>query len=155
MDQACLRGLQLAKSSLGCVARRPNLSFGPLPFGDVAVDQHKAAAGHRVVSHLDYAPVWTGTLDRPLPSDILGNAVPFGLDIDGAELAALGKITEILLIAAPFRQQLIGYVKDFLKVVIPGGKSQFGVEHRDAVTHVIEGDPQFGLTPRQFVGAST
>ena len=45
---------------------------------------------------------------------------------------------------------LVGQVENVLKLAVPGDEPGCFVEHRDAVAHVLEGDPQFVLALREF-----
>ena len=63
LDQAGLRGLQLAERLLRRVASGVDLLLGPLALGDVAVDQHKAAARHGIAADLDDPAVRSRALE--------------------------------------------------------------------------------------------
>ncbi len=151
LDQARLRGLQLAERPLGGVAGGMDLGLGALALGDVAVDQHKAADRHRVVPHLDDPPIGAGALGRPLGADDFGQPAHFRLDIDRTVLAMRGKITDILGKVRTLGQHLVGQVEDLLEIAVPRGEPQLGVEHRDPVAHIVEGDPQLRLALADLV----
>ena len=103
------------------------------------------------MTHLDDAPVRPSALGQPLGAEIFLIAAQFSLDIDRAELAASDEVADIVGIARPLRQQRVGQVKHLLEIAVPRGEPQLGVEHRDAVAHIVEGDPQFGLTLADLV----
>ena len=139
LDQAGLRRLQLAQRRLGGVARRADRFLGALALGDVGVDQHEAAAGHRVAAHLDDPAVGPRALEAHLPSGIFDGAAQLRFEI-GRVLAAVGEIAEILGIARPPREEGVRQIEDLLEIAVPRGKARFGVEHGDAVAHIVEGD---------------
>jgi hypothetical protein len=138
VDQAGLRGLQFAQGRLGGVARGVDLGLGPLALGDVAVDQHEPAAGYGIIADLDDPAVRPGTFDRALCADHAGHPTHLRIDIGGPELAALGEIAGIIGIARTPLHEGIGEVEDLLEIQVPGRQPQPGIEHRDAIAHVIE-----------------
>ena len=60
------------------------------------------------------------------------------------------RIAEVVGIARTLGEKRVGQVEQFLEIAVPG-QPQLGVEHRDAVAHVVEGDAQFGLTLADLV----
>jgi len=71
LDQARLCRLQLTKRDFGSVARRVDPLLCPLALGDVAVDQHEAAARNRVAANLQYAPVGPRPLEPAFTSCVV------------------------------------------------------------------------------------
>ena len=63
LDQIGLRRLQIAIGGFGGIPSGADFGFGPLALGDVAVDQHEAAIGHRVVAHLDDPAIGAGAFE--------------------------------------------------------------------------------------------
>ena len=119
LDQVRLGGLQFAVSGidraggfLGSVACGRYFGFGALAFGDVRIDQHEAAACHRVVADFQHAPVgpralidrWVGRWWRPALRICSSASTP------GAEVAALGEKAEMLLVSVVLFEQIIGEV---------------------------------------------
>ena len=151
LDQARLHRLQFGKRLLGGVAGGADFGFGALALGHVAIDQHQPAARHRIDPHLDDAPVRPGALGRPLRLDRLGQTAHFGLDVDSAVFAMLREIPDIGFEARPSANKGIRQVENALEVSVPGGEPELGVEHRDAVAHIVEGDAQFRLTLADLV----
>ena len=82
---------------------------------------------------------------RPLRGDTLGQPAHLRFDIDRAELAALGEMADKLGGGRPLGEKFVGQVEQLLEIAVPRGQPQFGIEHRDAVAHVVEGDAQLGL----------
>ena len=102
----------------------------------------------------EHAPVRAGALETVVPAGILRIALQLGFRIRlGTELAAPAKIADIVGIVARLAEKRVRQVEDLLKISVPRGQPQVFVEHDDAVTHIIEGDAQFGLALRQFGGA--
>ena len=155
LDQVRLRRLQLSERVLGSVARDTDLFLRALPLGDVAVDRDEAAARHRVDADFENAPIGAHPLDALTLADHLFITRPFGLEIDGAELAALNEKSDPVAIGAGLREQRIWDIEDFLKVAVPGDELLLAVEHRDAVAHVVERHAQFRLASRQLLRAIT
>src|SRR5215472_12138214 len=153
VDQAGLRGLQLTQCRLGRVPRRLDRFLGTFPLGNVCVDQHEAAARHRVPAHLDDPPVRAGALEAHLPAGIFDAAPQFGFELGRTVLAARREIAEILGEARPAGQEGVGQIEHFLEIAVPRREAGLGLEHRDAVSHVVEGDAQLGLSLAQLVRA--
>ena len=153
MDQARLRDLQLAQCRLGGVSRRADGFLGALALGDVGIDQHKAAARHRVAAHLDDPAVGPRALEAHLPSGVFDGAAQLRFEI-GRVLAAVSEIAEILGIARPLRQEGVRQIEHLLEIAVPRGEAHLGVEHDDAVAHIVEGDAQLGLALAQLVEQS-
>lgn len=59
--------------------------------------------------------------------------------------------TQVISIARTFNQQSFGQIGNLLEIPVPSGQSQVFIEHRDAIDHVLEGNPQFGLALADFV----
>ena len=51
----------------------------------------------------------------------------------------------------PGRDEFVRQIEDLLEIAVPGGEPMLGVEHRNAVAHVVEGDAQFGLVLADLV----
>ena len=43
-------------------------------------------------------------------------------------------------------EEHVGQIEEILEIAIPRDEAPRSIEHRDAVTHVVEGDAQLGLT---------
>ena len=151
LDQIGLRRLQVAIGGFGGVAGRADLGLRPLALGDVAVDQHEAAIGHRVAANLDDPAIWSRALEAQFLVGVFEAAAEFRLDVVGAELAAFGEDAEVVGIARALGQKRVGQVEQLLEIAVPRGQPQVFVEHGDAIGHVVEGDPQLGLTLADFV----
>src|SRR6516164_7200986 len=132
--------------SFGGVASRSDLGLGSLALRDVAVDQHKAAARHRVAAHLDDTPVGPRVLEAQFLVDRLQAPRDLHLDVDATELAALGEGAQVIGVSRARRHKLVGHIEDLLEIAVPRDEVQLAVEHRHPVAHVVEGDAQFGLT---------
>ena len=72
----------------------------------------------------------------------------------GRVLAAVSKIAEILGIARPPREEGVRQIEHLLEIAVPRGKPRCGVEHDDAVAHVVEGDAKLGLAIAQLLEQS-
>jgi hypothetical protein len=108
--------------------------------GDVAVDQHRATAGHRVVAYLEHAPVGPRALGRPLTGSTVAIARHFLVGISVAEFATLHQQAHILLEPRAAGEEGIRHVEQLLEVPVPRGKPQVGIEHHHTVAHVVEGN---------------
>src|SRR5437868_2646123 len=71
LDKTRLGSLEVAKGCFSGVAGGTDLSFGAFALGDVAVNEDKAAIGHRVVTNFEDPVVWTRALERVVPPRIL------------------------------------------------------------------------------------
>src|SRR5262249_5877762 len=117
VDEARLRRLQLAQSRLGRVARGADRLLGTLSLGGVAVNQHEAAARHRVAPHLDDAAVGARALEAHLPPGIFDGAAQLCLEISRI-LAALGEIPEILGKTWASGKECIRKIEHLLEVAV-------------------------------------
>ena len=81
MDQIGLDRLQFAERRLRRVPRRPNFRLRVLALGHIAINQHEAAARHRVAAHLDDAAVRTGPLEAHFPLGIFDAAAQLSLEV--------------------------------------------------------------------------
>src|SRR6516162_8913010 len=149
--QACLRHLQFAQCLLGGVPGCANSFLGTLALGDVAVDHYEAAACDRVAAHLDDATVRAGPFEAHLPAGLFDGAAQLRFEISRDVLAAAGEIAEKLGEARPPREEGVGQLEHLLKIAVPRGEPRLGIEHDDAVAHVVEGDAQLGLAIPQLV----
>jgi hypothetical protein len=52
--------------------------------------------------------------------------------------------------ARPPGQKSVGQIENLLEIAVPRREPQLGVEHGNAVAHIVEGHPQLGLTPADF-----
>src|SRR6266481_5907267 len=109
----------------------------------------EAAAGHRVTSHFDDTAVGARSFETHLPAGIFDGAAQFSFEI-GRVLAALREIAEILGIVRPRRAEGVRQIKHLLEIAVPRGKSRRGVEHDDAIAHIVEGDAKLGLAVVQL-----
>ena len=66
-------------------------------------------------------------------------------------LAAAGEIAEKLGEARPPCEEGVGQLEHLLEIAVPRGEPRLGIEHDDAVAHVVEGDAQLGLAIPQLV----
>ncbi len=78
----------------------------------------------------------------------------FRLDVHCPKLTTLGENTEIVGIDRAFGEERVGQIEHFLEISIPRGQSQVLVEHDHAIAHIVEGDPQFGLTLADLIKES-
>jgi hypothetical protein len=115
LDQTILRHLQLAQRRLRRVSRRADGFFGLLPLDNVSIDQYETAVGYRIPAHLDDATVRASAFEPQLPSCVIEAAGQFRLKI-GRILATPGKIAEIFRVARPLCKEVIGQIKNFLKL---------------------------------------
>jgi hypothetical protein len=145
-----LRRLQFVQRRLGRVTRRADLGLGALPVGDVAVVDDDPAARHRVRPHLDDAAVGARALGRILYAGRFDQTAHFGFDIDLAVFAVRRKVANVVGKARPRSQQSVGQIKKLLEIAVPCCEPQLGVEHCNAVAHVVEGHAQLGLSPADF-----
>ena len=127
--------------------------LGALALGDVGIDQHEAAARYRVPAHLDDAAVGPRALEAHLPPGVFDGAAQLRFEI-GRVLAAVSEIAEILGIARPPREEGVRQIEHLLEIAVPRGKARRGVEHDDAVAHIVKGDAQLGLAIAQLVEQS-
>ena len=161
LDQVGLGGSQVAEGGLDRasgflrgIAGRGDLGFVAFPFRDVGEDQHEPAARHGVVADLDHPAIGTRSFIRMILASGFGEAAKLFLRVNPrAKVAAGGEVTDVVGVTPVFFQKCNGYCEDFLKLVVPGDKARGLVEHGDAIAHVLEGDTQFGLAPRKFIGA--
>ena len=135
---------------LGRVARRADLGLGALALGDVTVVDDDPAARHRVRPHLDDAAVGTRALGRILSAGRFDQPAHFGFDIDLAVLAMRRKVANVVAKARPLGQQSVGQIEKLLEIAVPRREPQLGVEHCDAVAHVVEGHAQLSLALADF-----
>ena len=106
------------------------------------------------MADLDHPTVRSGALERVVFAGSLGDALKLGLRIGArAEFATLGEIADIFRIGSRLGEERIRQIQNLLEIAVPRRQPQLLVEHRHAIAHILEGDPQFGLTLRQFVGA--
>src|SRR5215831_18808526 len=91
-----------------------------------------------------------GALDAQLPPGVFVGAAQLSFEIGGV-LAAISKMAEEFGIAWPPCKEGVGQIKYFLEIAVPRGKARRGVEHDDAITHVVEGHTQLGLPSAQLV----
>src|SRR3984893_7461216 len=110
-----------------------------LSLGDFAVDKHEAATGHRIAAHLDDPAVWPRPFEAHFAADIFDGAAQLRFEI-GRVLAAVSEIAEILGRARPPREEGVRQIEHLLEIAVPRGKPRCGVEHDNAVAHVVEGD---------------
>jgi hypothetical protein len=143
------RLLQLPQCRLGRVARRTNGCFGVLPLGNVGVDQHDPATDHRIPVHFDDPSVGARALEPHLPACIVNGAAQFRFEI-GRVLTALSEVAENFDVARSLGEEGIGQIQHLLEIVVPRGEPRLGVEHRDAVPHVVESDAQLSLALAQL-----
>ena len=80
LHQAGLRCFQVGERLFGRVAGGADFRLGALAFGDVAEDQHKAAARHRVAPHLDDPAVGPGALEARFLAGVFDIAADFGFE---------------------------------------------------------------------------
>src|SRR5262249_21125335 len=67
------------------------------------------------------------------------------------EVAARGQKAEMLSIGVVLFEEIIGQIEDFLELAVPREQAGCFVEHRDPVSHVLEGNAEFGLALTDFV----
>src|SRR5437868_6598643 len=116
LDKARLGSLEVAKGCFSGVAGGTDLSLGALALGDVAVNEDKAAIGHRVVTNFEDAVVWTCALERVVPPRILSVAAQLSLGVGArAELATLGQIADIVGVDAWLAKKRVGQIKNLLR----------------------------------------
>ena len=72
----------------------------------------------------------------------------------GVVLTALGEVADVFGECLTPRDDTVGHVQDILELAVPRDQMLRFVEHCDAVAHVLEGDAEFRLTLREFIGAS-
>src|SRR5579863_10080647 len=113
MNEARLRRLQFAERPLGGVAGGAHFLLGAPAFGDVAVDQHEAAARQRVVPYLDDMPVRPGTLKGSGAARPRHIAVDLRVNVDIAKLAAPGEMADIILEGFWRRHKIVRQSEDF------------------------------------------
>ena len=77
----------------------------------------------------------------------------FRIQIDIPELAVLDQIGDIVAVGAWLGEKGVRQFEHLLEIAVPRSKLRCGVEHDDAVAHVVEGYAQFSLTLRQLVGS--
>src|SRR6516225_5620225 len=145
MDQACLRHLQFAQRRLSGVTRRANGFFGLLPPGDVGIDQHEAAARHRIATHLNDAAVGPRALVAHLQPGVVYRAAELRFEIGRDELAPISEITEILGASRPCSEEGLRELYQLLEITAPGSESTGSDEHHKAVAQIVEGDAELGL----------
>src|ERR1700730_2725202 len=150
LDQTGLCRLQIAQRRLGRVSRCANRLLGMLSLGDVAVDKHEAATGHRIAAHLDDPTVWPRPFEAHFAAGIFEGAAQLRFEI-GRVLAAVSEIAEILGPARPPREEGVRQLEHLLEIAVPGGKPRLCVEHDDAIAHVVKGDAKLGLAVAQLV----
>ena len=117
------------------------------------IDQHKAAARHRVAPHLDDRPSGRVRSRRNSWSRVFEPAA--NLRFEHATVPYSPRSAKIM---EDTRRKLgrssrkrIGQIEYLLEVQVPGGEPQLGVKHRDAVAHIVEGDAQLGLALADLV----
>src|ERR1700730_3569062 len=115
-----------------------------LSLGDFAVDKHEAATGHRIAPRLDDPTVWPRPFEAHFAAGIFDGAAQLRFEI-GRVLAALREIAEILGIAGPPPEEAVRQIEHLLEIPVPRGKPRCGVEHDDAVAHVVEGEDKLRL----------
>src|SRR5215469_12382496 len=126
MQQTCLRRLQLAQGFFGGIPRGADFRFRPLAFSDVAVDQHKAAAGYGIAARFDHLSVRSRARKQRWAVEVAKTPIQFLLDtIEGAEFATLGEHPNVLNIREALAQQRIGQIENVLKVAVPGNEPWF------------------------------
>jgi hypothetical protein len=145
VDQIGLGSPQFPKRLLGRVARPSDLLLRSLALCDIAIYQHEPAAGYKTPPHLYHSAVRAGALNAQLLISSFEPTAEFCLDVLGTKFAAFGEHAEVLRIHGPFRENGVGEVYNLLKVSIPGGEVQPGIEHRNPIAHIVEGDAQFSL----------
>src|SRR5262249_10397423 len=119
--------------------------------GDIAVDDHEAAARHRVAAYLNDVPVGPGVFEAQFLAERFEAAAQLRLDVLGAEFAALSEYPDVIGIAQALSQQRVRQIEDPLEIQVPGGEPQFGIEHRHPVAYIVEGDAQLGLALADLV----
>src|SRR5690242_16355079 len=115
MDETRLRRLQFLQRLFGGVARRTDLGLGALSLGDIAVNDHEAAIGHRIAAYLDDASIGPGVLEAQFLADRIEAATQLRLNVGIAELAASGEEADVVGIARLLRQEVVGNVKNPLE----------------------------------------
>ena len=150
LHQPILRGLQIAQRRLCRISRCANRLLGMLSLGDVAVDKYEAATGHGIAARLDDPTVWPHPLEAHFSAGIFDGSAQLRFEI-GRVLAAVSEIAEILGIARPLGEEGVRQIKHLLEIAVPRGKARRGIEHDDAVPHIVEGDAQLGLTLAELV----
>ena len=111
LDQIGLRRLEVTVRGFGGVARGADLGLAALALGDVAVDQHEATFGHRIVAHFDHLPVGARALEAVVAMRALAVAAQLRLGVGAlAELAASREIADVVGIARPLRHQRVGQI---------------------------------------------
>ena len=153
LDQAILRRLQITQRRLGRVSRCANRLLGMLSLGDVAVDKYEAATGHWIAAHLDDPTVWPRPFEAHFAAGIFDGAAQLRFEI-GRVLAAVSEIAEILGIARPPREEGVRQIEHLLEIAVPRGKPRCGVEHDDAIAHIVEGNAKLGLAVVQLLKQS-
>ena len=154
LDQPVLCRLQITQRRLGRVSRCANRLLGMLPLGDVAVDKYEAATGHWIAAHLDDPTVWPRPFEAHFAADIFDGAAQLRFEI-GRVLAAVSEIAEILGIARPPREEGVRQIEHLLEIAVPRGKPRCGVEHDDAIAHIVEGNAKLGLAVVQLLKQSS
>ena len=154
LDQAVLRRLQITQRRLGRVSRCANRLLGMLSLGDVAVDKYEAATGHWIAAHLDDPTVWPRPFEAHFAAGIFDGAAQLRFEI-GRVLAAVSEIAEILGIARPPREEGVRQIEHLLEIAVPRGKPRCGVEHDDAIAHIVEGNAKLGLAVVQLLKQSS
>ena len=154
LDKAVLRRLQITQRRLGRVSRCANRLLGMLSLGDVAVNEHKATTRHRIAAHLDDAAVGPRPFDAHFAAGIFDGAAQLRFEI-GRVLAAVSEIAEILGKARPRREEGVRQIEQLLEIAVPRGKPRCGVEHDDAIAHIVEGNAKLGLAVVQLLKQSS
>jgi len=143
LDQPCPGRFQVVVSGFGGVPCGVDFGLRPLALGDVAVDQHKTAAGHRVVAYFEHPAVRPRALERVVPTGILGVAAKLGLRVGRcAELAALRQISHEVGVGVWLDEERIRQVEDLDEIAVPGGQPQLLIEPGDTIAHIVESDAQ-------------
>src|SRR5215831_17210422 len=103
-----------SRNAVSAASRAARMAFfGLLPVGDVGVDQHEAAAGNRIPTHLDDAAIGPRALDAQLLPGVFVGAAQLSFEI-GRVIAPISKIAEELGIAWPSCKEGVRQIKYFL-----------------------------------------
>src|SRR3954454_22336045 len=78
-------------------------------------------------------------------------ATEFHVGASDIKFAPLRQDAEVFSITRTLSQEIYGKVSNLLEITIPRSQSQVFVEHRHPIGHVVEGNPQFGLTLANFI----
>ena len=144
--------VRLASSAASRAAR--DFRLVALALGDVGVDQHEAATRHWVVADFDHPSIRPGALIGSGLTRLLDEPAHMLLRVGFRPiLASFRKVVDVFSECLASCDDVVGHVQDILKLAVPFNQMLRFVEHGDPVAHVLEGDAQFGLTLREFIGA--